>query len=127
MENWIPIIFCNFLDFAIIRDGARFKINHKGSIIDLLVLSDRHLELNKIMIPRKEEDKSNMLLSPMPGLLVSLSVKEGQIVEENEPLAIIEAMKMENIIKSEKKVKIKKINCNEGDSLEVDEVILEFE
>jgi len=63
----------------------------------------------------------------MPGLLVSLSVKEGQIVEENEPLAIIEAMKMENIIKSEKKVKIKKINCNEGDSLEVDEVILEFE
>jgi propionyl-CoA carboxylase alpha chain len=113
--------------FSIIRDGARFKINHKGAIIDLLVLSDRHLELNKIMIPRKEEDKSNMLLSPMPGLLVSLSVKEGQVVEENEPLAIIEAMKMENIIKSEKKVKIKKINCNEGDSLEVDEVILEFE
>jgi len=113
--------------FAINRDGARFKINHKGAIIDLLVLSNRHLELNKIMIPRKQEDKSNMLLSPMPGLLVSLLVKEGQIVEENEPLAIIEAMKMENIIKSEKKVKVKKINCKEGDSLEVDEVILEFE
>ena len=80
--------------FSIIRDGARFKINHKGAIIDLLVLSGRHLELNKIMIPRKEEDKSNMLLSPMPGLLVSLSVKEGQIVDENEPLAIIEAMKI---------------------------------
>ena len=63
----------------------------------------------------------------MPGLLVSLLVKENQIVEENQPLAVIEAMKMENIIKSEKKTKIKKIKCNEGDSLEVDQIILEFE
>ena len=62
----------------------------------------------------------------MPGLLVSLKVKEGDIIEENQPLAIIEAMKMENIIKSEKKVKVKKVNCTEGDSLEVDQVILEF-
>ena len=63
----------------------------------------------------------------MPGLLVSLLIKEGQTVDENEPLAIIEAMKMENIIKSEKKVTIKKINCEEGDSLEVDQIILEFD
>ena len=63
----------------------------------------------------------------MPGLLVSLLVKENQIVEDNQPLAVIEAMKMENIIRSEKKVKIKKINCKEGDSLEVDQVILEFD
>ena len=60
------------------------------------------------MIPRKEEDKSKLLLAPIPGLLVSLLVKEGQIIDENEPLAIIEAMKMENIIKSEKKLLLKK-------------------
>ena len=113
--------------FAINRDGPKFKINHKGGIIDLIVLSNRHSDLNKIMIPRKEEDKSKLLLAPMPGLLVSLLVKEGQVIDENEPLAIIEAMKMENIIKSEKKVTIKKINSKEGDSLEVDQVILEFD
>ena len=56
-----------------------------------------------MMIPRKKEDKSKFLMAPMPGLLVSLLVKENQIIEENQPLAIIEAMKMENIIKSEKK------------------------
>ena len=63
----------------------------------------------------------------MPGLLTSIFVKENQVVEENQPLAIIEAMKMENIINSVKKTKIKKINCREGDSLEVDQIILEFE
>ena len=79
------------------------------------------------MIPRKKEDLSKLLLAPMPGLLVSILVKQNQNVDENQPLAIIEAMKMENIIRSEKKTKIKKINCNEGDSLEVDQIILEFE
>ena len=89
--------------FSIKRNGPKFEINHNGSSLNLLVLSKRHSELNKIMIPRKEEDKSKLLLAPMPGLLVSLLVKENQIVEENQALAIIEAMKMENIIKSEKK------------------------
>ncbi len=113
--------------FSIKRNGPKFTINHKGALHEILVLSKRHSELNKIMIPRKKEDKSKFLIAPMPGLLVSILVKENQIIEENQPLAIIEAMKMENIIKSEKKTKIKKINCIEGDSLEVDQIILEFE
>ncbi|MBC10567.1 MAG: acetyl/propionyl-CoA carboxylase subunit alpha [Rickettsiales bacterium] len=113
--------------FSIQRDGPKFKINHKGTIVDLIVLSERHSELNKIMIPRTEEDKSKFLMAPMPGLLVSLLVKEGDFVDENQPLAIIEAMKMENIIKSDKKVKIRKVSCKEGDSLEVDQVMLEFD
>ena len=83
--------------FSIKRNGPKFEINHNGSSLNLLVLSKRHSELNKIMIPRKEEDKSKLLLAPMPGLLVSLLVKENQIVEENQALAIIEAMKMEKI------------------------------
>ena len=61
------------------------------------------------MIPRKKEDLSKLLLAPMPGLLVSILVKQNQNVDENQPLAIIEAMKMENIIRSEKKTKIKKL------------------
>ena len=121
------IIDNQLLYFSIKRNGPKFTINHKGALHDLTVLSKRHAELNEIMIPRQKEDTSKYLLAPMPGLLVSLLVKENQIVEDNQPLAVIEAMKMENIIRSEKKVKIKKINCKEGDSLEVDQVILEFD
>jgi propionyl-CoA carboxylase alpha chain len=121
------IIDNNLSYFSIKRDGPKFLINHNGSSSELLVFSKRHAELNEIMIPRKKEDLSRLLLAPMPGLLVSLLVKEKQVVDENQPLAIIEAMKMENIIRSEKKTKIKKINCSEGDSLEVDQIILEFE
>ena len=121
------IIDNNLSYFSIKRNGPKFSINHNGSSSELLVFSKRHAELNEIMIPRKKEDLSRLLLAPMPGLLVSLLVKEKQIVDENQPLAIIEAMKMENIIRSEKKTKIKKINCTEGDSLEVDQIILEFE
>ena len=121
------IIDNNLSYFSIKRNGPKFLINHNGSSSQLLVFSKRHAELNEIMIPRKKEDLSRLLLAPMPGLLVSLLVKEKQVVDENQPLAIIEAMKMENIIRSEKKTKIKKINCSEGDSLEVDQIILEFE
>jgi len=113
--------------FSIKRNGPKFTINHKGSLHDLLILSKRHSDLNKIMIPIKEEDKSRFLMAPMPGLLVSLLVEENQEVEENQPLAIIEAMKMENIIRSEKKTVVKKVKCKEGDSLVVDQVILEFD
>ena len=121
------IIDNNLSYFSIKRNGPKFLINHNGSSSELLVFSKRHAELNEIMIPRKKEDLSKLLLAPMPGLLVSLLVTEKQIVDENQPLAIIEAMKMENIIRSEKKTKIKKISCSEGDSLEVDQIILEFE
>ncbi len=113
--------------FSILRNGPKISISHKGCILDLLVLSKRHSELNKIMKPRKKEDKSKFLMAPMPGLLVSVLVKEGDVIEEGQPLAVVEAMKMENIIKSEKKAVVKKVNCKEGDSLEVEQIILEFE
>jgi len=113
--------------FSIFRNGPKISINHKGCVLDLLVLSKRHSELNKIMKPRKKEDKSKYLMAPMPGLLVSVLVKENDVIEDGQPLAIIEAMKMENIIKSEKKAVVRKVNCKDGDSLEVDQVILEFE
>ena len=79
------------------------------------------------MLPRKKQDTSKFLLSPMPGLLVSILVKKGQKIQESEPLAIIEAMKMENVFRAEKKGKVKKVNVATGDSLAVDDVIIEFE
>ena len=111
-SNWkighplVSVIIENkLLYFALQRNGPKLILNHKGFEVELNVFTDRHAELNKLMIPRKKEDKSNLLLSPMPGLLTSILVKEGDKVEENQPLAIIEAMKMENIIRSEKKCK----------------------
>ena len=67
------------------------------------------------------------LICPMPGLLVALHVKQGDKVEVGQPLAVIEAMKMENILRAEKTGKVAKINAGPGDSLAVDDVIMEFE
>ena len=72
--------------FSIQRNGPKFIINHKGALHKISVLSKRHAELNKIMIPRKKEDNSRFLMAPMPGLLVSILVKENQLIEENQPL-----------------------------------------
>ncbi len=114
------------LYFSVQRDGPKYNIIHKSSKIRVIVLSDRHAELNKIMLPRKEVDNSKFLLSPMPGLLVSILVKKGQSVQAGESLAIVEAMKMENILKAEKDIIIKEILSKEGDSLVVDQSIMEF-
>tara|TARA_B100001013_G_scaffold83274_1_gene45360 strand:- start:2275 stop:2517 length:243 start_codon:yes stop_codon:yes gene_type:complete len=72
-------------------------------------------------------DMSKYLLSPMPGLLIKICVKEGQIVKAGEELAIVEAMKMENSLRAIDNVKIKSILVEEGDNLMVDQTILEFE
>ena len=72
-------------------------------------------------------DMSKFLLCPMPGMLVSMNVTVGDDVEQGQSLCVVEAMKMENVLRAEKKGKIKKINANQGNSLSVDEVIVEFE
>ena len=113
--------------FSIKRNGPKFSINHKGAIHDILVLSNRHSELNNFMIPRKKEDNSKYLMAPMPGLLASILVEENQEIEENQPLAVIEAMKMENIIRSEISGTIKKIHCEEGESRATEQIMIEFE
>ena len=72
-------------------------------------------------------DTSKLLLCPMPGLVVSIAVKEGQTVQAGETLASVEAMKMENVLRAEQDVVISKINAEVGESLAVDAVIMEFE
>ena len=80
------------------------------------------------MMPEKlPPDTSKMLLCPMPGLIVSVDVEEGAEVQEGQALCTVEAMKMENILRAEKKCTVSKINAAAGDNLAVDDVIMEFE
>ena len=79
------------------------------------------------MLEKVPPDTSKMLLCPMPGLLVALHVGEGDAVEAGQPLATVEAMKMENILRAEKSGTIARINAAEGETLVVDAVILELE
>ena len=76
---------------------------------------------------KRPPDMSRFLLSPMPGLLVSLAVAEGQEVKAGQELAIVEAMKMENLLRAERDGKVAKLHAQPGDSLAVDQAILEFE
>jgi propionyl-CoA carboxylase alpha chain len=79
------------------------------------------------MLEKVPPDLSKLLICPMPGLLVKLHVEEGEEVQPGQPLATVEAMKMENILRAEKQATVSKINAGEGDSLAVDAVILELE
>lgn len=97
-----------------------------GCALNYMVLSSRHAELNRLMPVKEPPDLSKFLLSPMPGLLTQILVKEGQKVMPGERLAIIEAMKMENVLIAHSEVQIKSIAPAVGESLSVDQVIMEF-
>jgi propionyl-CoA carboxylase alpha chain len=107
--------------------GAEFRLMHRGILRRAQVLSPRAAELLALMPEKKAPDTSRLLLSPMPGLLSSIVVEQGQEVKAGEPLAIVEAMKMENVLRAERDGRVARIRANPGDSLAVDQVILEFE
>ncbi len=104
-----------------------FRIRTRGADIKVHVRTERQAELVRLMPEKVAPDTSKLLLCPMPGLVVKLNVEEGEVVEEGQALCTIEAMKMENILKAEKKGTVSKINAIAGDSLAVDEIIMEFE
>ena len=108
------------------RRGVGYRLSHAGAQIDVAVFTKREAELARLMPHKPPPDLSKFLLSPMPGLLVSLAVKEGQEVKSGETLAIVEAMKMQNVLKAERDGTVKKIHGAEGASLAVDQMILEF-
>ncbi len=91
------------------------------------VLPAHVAELSRHMIEKVPPDLSKYLLCPMPGLLTALNVGEGDRVEAGQPLAVVEAMKMENILRAEKAGAVKAVKAKPGDSLAVDAVILEFD
>ena len=104
-----------------------YAITTRGATHHLRILQTRVAHLAAHMIEKTPPDLSKMLICPMPGLLVKLHVAEGEEVQPGQPLATVEAMKMENILRAEKQATVGKINAAEGDSLAVDEVILELE
>ncbi|MCV2871366.1 acetyl/propionyl/methylcrotonyl-CoA carboxylase subunit alpha [Defluviimonas sp. WL0050] len=103
------------------------RIRTRGADLKVYVRTPRQAELARLMPEKLPPDTSKFLLCPMPGLIVKISVEEGQEVQEGQALATVEAMKMENILRAEKKGVVKKINAAAGASLKVDDVIMEFE
>jgi propionyl-CoA carboxylase alpha chain len=103
-----------------------YRLSHRGVSVDAHVFSSREAELARLMPEKKAADTSKKLLCPMPGLVVSIAVTDGQEIKAGEPLAIVEAMKMENILRAERDAVVKKVHVKKGDSLAVDAVIMEF-
>ena len=104
-----------------------FRLRLRGADLKVHVQSPRQAELAKLMPEKLPPDTSKFLLCPMPGLVVKINVAEGDEVQEGQALATVEAMKMENILKAERKGVVKSIKASAGASLKVDEVIMEFE
>ncbi len=109
------------------RRGTGFRLTHHGRQHSLRLLTPRAAELQGFMLPKVAPDLSKYLLCPMPGLVVSIAVAEGDRVEAGQVLATVEAMKMENILRAEKPMTVARLMAKPGDSLAVDAVILEFE
>ena len=108
------------------KNPLAFRVSHNGTQIEALVLSPRAAELHQLMPYKAPPDLSKFLLSPMPGLLVDIAVQPGQKVQAGEKLAVIEAMKMENILFAAQDGVVGKIAAGKGESLAVDQIILEF-
>jgi propionyl-CoA carboxylase alpha chain len=119
---------CNGRPFVaqIERHGLWLAISHNGRRIDAQVMSPRAAELLRVMPFKAAADMSRFLLSPMPGLLVNIAVQPGQPVQAGERLAVIEAMKMENILTAAQDGTVAEVLAKQGESLAVDQPILRF-
>ena len=104
-----------------------FRIRFRGADMKVTVRSPRQAELAKLMIEKTPPDTSKLLLCPMPGLIVKVEVAIGDEIQEGQSLCTVEAMKMENILRAERKSVVSKIHVAPGDSLAVDTIIMEFE
>jgi propionyl-CoA carboxylase alpha chain len=102
------------------------RVAWRGLAVTARAMLPRTAELDRLMPAKLPPDTSKLLLCPMPGLVVSVAVGEGQEIKAGETLAIVEAMKMENVLRAERDLTVSKINVKKGDSLAVDAVIMEF-
>ena len=133
-SDWTPGDPLAVLDVAgeplVLKVGkiaAGYRIRTRGADLKAYVRTPRQAELATLMLEKTPPDTSKLLLCPMPGLVVKIDVGEGDEVQEGQALCTIEAMKMENILRAERKGVVARITCKPGDSLAVDEVIMEFE
>jgi len=124
---------CNGKPFTAQMERGTFKnplalqLQHNGTRIEALVMSPRMAELHQLMPFKAPPDLSRYVLSPMPGLLVDVAVAVGQKVQAGERVAVIEAMKMENVLFAAQDGVVKKVVALQGESLTVDQMIMEFE
>jgi propionyl-CoA carboxylase alpha chain len=109
------------------RAGAGYRLTHAGAKIRVLVLAPRVAEFAHRMPEKKRPDSSRILLAPMPGCLLSVAVKPGQLVKAGEEIVVIEAMKMENVLRAERDGTIATVLAAAGDNVDVDQPLLEFE
>ncbi|MGY6549748.1 MAG: acetyl-CoA carboxylase biotin carboxylase subunit [Roseinatronobacter sp.] len=121
MVNAVPLVM------KVGKLPGGFRLRLRGADLKAHVLAPRQAELARLMPEKLPADTSKLLLCPMPGMIVSIAVSEGDEVFEGQALATVEAMKMENILRAERKGRVARINAEPGASLAVDEVIMEFE
>ncbi len=117
----------NAICIQVERRNLIYRLFHWGSQIDVQVLTRRAAELLRCMPVKAAPDTSKFLLSPMPGLLTQLLVNLGDEIKSDQPLAVVEAMKMENVLRAERDARVAKVHAAVGDTLAVDQPILEFE
>ncbi|MGB3457309.1 MAG: acetyl/propionyl/methylcrotonyl-CoA carboxylase subunit alpha [Litorimonas sp.] len=133
LMNWKPgdplvraLVDNQPLNFLAAPRPEGFRIRHRGCAFDVRVRTPEAAALARIMPVKVAPDTSNLLLCPMPGVVVRLLVGEGDTVEDGQALAVVEAMKMENTLRAEKRATVSAIKADEGDNLAVDAVIMEF-
>ena len=115
------------LTLKVERRTEGFRLRYRGADLDVKVRSRRAHELAQLMPVKLPPDTSKLVLCPMPGLVVRVDVAAGDEVQEGQALAVVEAMKMENILRAEKRAVVAAVKASPGDSLAVDDVIIEFE
>ncbi|KAG0169528.1 hypothetical protein DFQ28_003606 [Apophysomyces sp. BC1034] len=104
-----------------------FKIHSEGSTFKVIILNDQQYDLRKHMKQKPEEEKSRVMLSPMPGKVISLAVSEGDEVTEGSELAVVEAMKMQNVLRTSRVGRIKRIHVQKGHTVGAGQVLIEFD
>ena len=107
--------------------AGAYRVRFKGADFPVYIKTKPQANLLALMIKKEKSDDTKSLLCPMPGLIIALDVSEGDKIEEGQPLCTIEAMKMENILRSERKGVVKLINKSAGDTIAVNDIIMEFE
>ncbi|WP_420842270.1 biotin/lipoyl-containing protein [Devosia lacusdianchii] len=109
------------------KTASGYRIRHGGADFKVMVLQPHVADLLPLMPVKVPPDMSRFLLCPMPGQVVRVDVVEGEIVEDGQVLAVVEAMKMENVLKAQKRARVSKVHVSAGAVLAVDQVMVEFE
>ncbi len=133
LTQWRPgqpllhaIIDGNPMAVKVAATAGGYELRYRGATLQAGIMTPRTAELSTHMIEKLPPDTSKQLLCPMPGLVVAVHVAEGDEIQEGQALATVEAMKMENILRAERKTTVAKVNAAVGESLAVDDIILEF-